>query len=41
MFQPTTAHAITQFRSLLRSLVLDPMLVFAQVLSASRSNTVP
>ena len=34
MSQPTTAQAITQFRSLLRSLVLDPMLLFSRVLSA-------
>ena len=34
MSQPTTAHAITQFRGLLRSLVLDPMLLFAHVFSA-------
>jgi Transposase DDE domain len=34
MFQPTTTQTITQFRGLLRSLVLDPMLLFAQVLSA-------
>lgn len=34
MSQPTTTQTITQFRGLLRSLVLDPMLLFSQVLSA-------
>ena len=34
MSQPTTTQAITQFRGLLRCLVLDPMLLFAQVFSA-------
>jgi Transposase DDE domain len=34
MSQPTMTHAITQFRGLLRALVLDPMLLFAEVFSA-------
>jgi hypothetical protein len=34
MSQPTTTQAITQVRGLLRSLVVDPMLLFAQVFSA-------
>src|SRR5262249_41697629 len=34
MSQPTTTQAITQFRGLLRCLVLDPMLLLAQVFSA-------
>jgi hypothetical protein len=34
MSQPTTTQSITQFRSLFRSLVLDPALLYAQILSA-------
>lgn len=34
MSQPTTTQSITQFRSLFRSLVLDPALLYGQVLSA-------
>jgi Transposase DDE domain len=34
MSQPTTAHATTQFRCLFRSLVLDPALFYAHILSA-------
>jgi hypothetical protein len=34
MSQGTTARAITQFRGLFRSLVLDPSLLYAQILSA-------
>jgi Transposase DDE domain len=34
MSQPTTTQASTQFRGLLRSLVVDPMLLFAQVFAS-------
>src|SRR6516225_1315003 len=34
MSQPITTQSITQFRGLFRSLVLDPMLLYAHVLSA-------